>query len=173
MKRRSLGRLLNDLANPDNIPRLFSLVLGIVLIVGLILPFTLNDHQLYPRPEPQNQVNSGDPLAPYNRGGTVIADWGLNGNFLLEPGIVIAQYPENSINLGKIAGYLSPMAISVKDTTHYFGTSIYSSPGGLIDEILYYTRGFDTILESSILMMAFVVASWVALNFTMRREEEE
>ena len=169
---RSLGRILNDLANPQNIPRLFSLVLGIVLIAGFIVPFALNNDQLYPRPEPQSQVNSGDPLAPYNRGGTVIADWGVNGNFLLEPGISIAQYPNNSVNLGKIAGYLSPMAITVKDTTLYYGTSIYSSPGGLIDEILYYTRGFDTILESSILMMAFVVASWIALNFTMRREDE-
>ncbi len=170
---RSLGRILNDLANPDNIPRLFSLILGIVLLAGLIVPFALNDHQLYPRPEPQNQINSGDPLAPYNRGGVVIADWGINGNFLIEPGIAKAQYPENSVNLGNIAGYLSPMAITVKDTTLYFGTSIYSSPGGLIDEILYYTRGFDTILESTILMMAFVVASWIALHFTMRREEEE
>ena len=42
---RSLGRILNDLADPDNIPRLFSLVLGIVLIAGLIVPFALNDHQ--------------------------------------------------------------------------------------------------------------------------------
>jgi energy-converting hydrogenase A subunit F len=170
---RSLGRILNDLANPDNIPRLFSLVLGIVLLAGFLVPFALNDHQIYPRPEPQNQVNAGDPLAPYNRGGVVIADWGLNGNFLLEPGTTEAQYPQFSKAIGNITGYLSPMAISVRDTTLYFGTSIYSSPGGLIDEILYYTRGFDTILESTILMMAFVVASWVALHFTMRREEEE
>ncbi len=169
---RSIGRLLNDLANPDNIPRLFSLVLGIVLITGFVVPFALNDHQIYPRPEPQIQINSGDPLAPYDRGGSVIADFGLNGNFLLEPGIIKSQYPQYSVNAGKVTGYLSPMAISVKNTTLYYGTSIYSSPGGLIDEILYYSRGFDTILESSILMMAFVVASFIALQFTMRREEE-
>lgn len=169
---RSFGRLLNDLANPDNIPRLFSLALGIVLLAGFIVPFALNDHQIYPRPEPQNQINSGDPLAPYDRGGAVTAAWGLNGNFLLEPGIIKSQYPQFSVNAGKITGYLSPMAIMVNKTTLYYGTSIYSSPGGLIDEILYYSRGFDTILESSILMMAFVVASWVALQFTMRREEE-
>ncbi|MCZ3367227.1 MULTISPECIES: EhaF family protein [Methanobacterium] len=169
---KSIGRLLNDLANPDNIPRFFSLVLGIVLIVGFVMPLALNDHQIYPRPEPQSQINSGDPLAPYDRGGTVIADWGLNGNFLLEPGIIKSQYPQFSAQAGKVTGYLSPMAISVKNTTLYFGTSIYSSPGGLIDEILYYSRGFDTILESSILMMAFVVASFIALQFTMRREEE-
>lgn len=55
----------------------------------------------------------------------------------------------------------------------YFGTTIYSSPGGLIDEILYYTRGFDTILESSILMMAFIVASWLAVNYTMDRKNQK
>ena len=170
---RSIGRLLNDLANPDNIPRLFSIALGIVLIAGFLVPFALNDHQYYPRPEPQNQVNAVDPFAPYDRGGKTIADWGINGNFEPEKGIVKAQYPQFSEAIGDVTGYLSPMAISVSKTTFYFGTSIYSSPGGLIDEILYYTRGFDTILESSILMMAFVVASWVAIHFTMRREEEE
>ena len=169
---RSIGRLLNDLANPDNIPRLFSLALGIVLLAGFLVPFALNDHQLYPRPDPQNQINSGDPLAPYDRGGAVTAQWGLNGNFLYERGIVKAQYPQYAKDIGDITGYLSPMSIMVNKTTLYYGTSIYSSPGGLIDEILYYTRGFDTILESSILMMAFVVASFVALEFTMRREEE-
>ena len=54
----------------------------------------------------------------------------------------------------------------------YFGTSIYSSPGGLIDEILYYTRGFDTVLESSILMMAFIIASWLCVNYTMNRKND-
>ncbi|MEN4006944.1 MAG: EhaF family protein [Methanobacteriaceae archaeon] len=171
---RNIGRILNDLANPNNIPRLYSLALGIVILAGgLLVPLTLNEDQLYPRPEPQYQVNAGDPLAPYNRGGRVIAEWGRDGNFLLEDGIVTAQYPENSPAIGKITAYLTPVAIIVADTTPYFGTSIWSSPGGLIDEILYYTRGFDTILESSILMMAFVVASWVALHFTMNQEEEK
>ncbi len=68
-----------------------------------------------------------------------------------------------------VTSYVSPIGIGVSKTTLYYGTSIYSSPGGLIDEILYYSRGFDTVLESSILMMAFVVASWVALHFTMKR----
>jgi energy-converting hydrogenase A subunit F len=43
----------------------------------------------------------------------------------------------------------------------------------VIDEILYFSRGFDTILESSIMLMASVIATWVALHFTMRRKEEE
>ncbi len=158
----SIGRLWNQLANPKRIPRLFSVVLGLILLVGFLVPMGLNDHQIYPRPAPQEQIDQKNPLAPYDRGGSP----------LTEPGIVKAQYPQNAEELGMITGYLSPIAIGVKNTTLYYGTSIYSSPGGLIDEILYYTRGFDTILESTILMMAFVLASWVALNFTMRRKEE-
>jgi energy-converting hydrogenase A subunit F len=159
---KDIGQLWNDLANPKRIPRLFSVVLGLILIVGFFVPMALNDHQIYPRPLPQEQINQENPLAPYDRGGVPLG----------EPGIVKAQYPQNSAKLGMITGYLSPIAIGVKNTTRYYGTSIYSSPGGLIDEILYYTRGFDTILESTILMMAFVVASWVALNFTMRRRKD-
>jgi energy-converting hydrogenase A subunit F len=146
-----IGRLWNSLATPKRIPRFYSVILGILLLAGFIVPMALNDHQLYPRPE------------PYDRGGIP----------LKEPGIVRSQYPQFSEKAGMVTSYMSPIAIGVSNTTPYYGTSIYSSPGGLIDEILYYSRGFDTILESSILMMAFVVASWVALNFTMRRREEE
>ncbi|HNS26083.1 MAG: EhaF family protein [Methanobacteriaceae archaeon] len=157
-----LGRIWNSLATPKNIPKVFSIILGLVLLAGFIVPLTYNDHQLYPRPTPQLQISEKDPLAPYNRGGIPLE----------EPGIVKAQYPQFAPSEGMVTGYLSPIAIGVSNTTLYFGTSIYSSPGGLIDEILYYSRGFDTILESSILMMAFVIASWVALHFTMRRREE-
>jgi len=158
---KSIGRFWNSLANPDRIPRLYALILGIVLIAGFIIPIGLNDHQLYPRPAPQDQISAHDPLAPYDRGGVPFE----------ERGIVKAQYPQYLPAIGEITAYLSPIASGVRDTTLYYGTSIYSSPGGLIDEILYYTRGFDTVLESSILMMAFVIASWVALNFTMRRDD--
>lgn len=158
-----IGRLWNSLATPKRIPRFYSVILGILLLAGFIVPLTLNDQQLYPRPEPQLQVSEKDPLAPYDRGGMP----------LKEPGIVRSQYPQFSEKAGMVTSYMSPIAIGVSNTTPYYGTSIYSSPGGLIDEILYYSRGFDTVLESSILMMAFVVASWVALNFTMRRREEE
>lgn len=159
---KGLGRLWNSLANPKRIPRLYAMVLTLVLFAGFIIPLGLNDHQLYPRPQPQTQIEAKNPLAPYDRGGVP----------LKEPGIVRSQYPQNEPELGKITAYLTPIAIMVKNTTLYYGTSIYSSPAGLIDEILYYTRGFDTILESTILMMAFVVASWVALHFTMKREDE-
>jgi energy-converting hydrogenase A subunit F len=157
-----IGKIWNALANPKRIPRFYSLILGIILLAGFLIPLALNDNQLYPRPTPQLQISEQDPFAPYDRGGEP----------LTEPGIVKAQYPQFSEKIGFVTGYLSPIAIGVSNTTPYYGTSIYSSPGGLIDEILYYTRGFDTVLESSILMMAFVIASWVALNFTMRREDE-
>ena len=68
---------------------------------------------------------------------------------------------------------MSPLAQFVSSISPYFGTSIYSSPGGLIDEILYYTRGFDTILESSILMMSFIIASWLSINYTMNRKNDK
>lgn len=158
-----IGRLWNSLATPRRIPRFFSIILGILLLAGFLVPMGLNNEQLYPRPAPQLQINEQDPLAPYDRGGVP----------LKEPGIVKSQYPEFSKKAGMVTGYMSPIAIGVSNTTIYYGTSIYSSPGGLIDEILYYSRGFDTILESSILMMAFVIASWVALNFTMKRREDE
>lgn len=158
-----IGVLWNKLADPKNIPRLFAFSLGIILIIGLIVPLALNPDQLYVRPSPQEQVDDGLAIAPYDRGGEV----------LKEPGIIHPQYPENEESLGMITGYMSPLAQWISSVSPYFGTSIYSSPGGLIDEILYYTRGFDTILESSILMMSFIIASWLSINYTMNRKNDE
>ena len=158
-----LGVLWNKLADPKNIPRLFAFSLGIILIIGLIVPMALNPDQLYVRPAPQEQIDEGLAIAPYDRGGEVLA----------QPGIINPQYPDNADSLGMITGYMSPLAEWISSISPYFGTSIYSSPGGLIDEILYYTRGFDTILESSILMMSFIIASWLSINYTMNRKNDE
>ena len=158
-----IGVLWNKLADPKNIPRLFAFSLGIILIIGLIVPMAVNPDQLYVRPAPQEQIDEGLAIAPYDRGGEV----------LTEPGNINPQYPENAAQLGMITGYMSPISQWVSSISPYFGTSIYSSPGGLIDEILYYTRGFDTILESSILMMAFIIASWLSINYTMDRKNDE
>ena len=158
-----IGVLWNKLADPKNIPRLFAFSLGIILIIGLIVPMALNPDQLDVRPAPQEQIDEGLAIAPYDRGGEV----------LTEPGNINPQYPENAAQLGMITGYMSPISQWVSSISPYFGTSIYSSPGGLIDEILYYTRGFDTILESSILMMAFIIASWLSINYTMDRKNDE
>jgi energy-converting hydrogenase A subunit F len=158
-----IGVLWNKLADPKNVPRLFAFCLGVILIIGLIIPMALNPDQLYVRPAPQDQIDEGLAIAPYDRGGEV----------LTEPGVIHPQYPDNAASLGMITGYMSPLAQFVSSISPYFGTSIYSSPGGLIDEILYYTRGFDTILESSILMMAFIIASWLSINYTMNRKNDE
>ena len=131
-----IGVLWNKLADPKNIPRLFAFSLGIILIIGLIVPMALNPDQLYVRPAPQEQIDEGLAIAPYDRGGEVLS----------QAGIINPQYPDNAASLGMITGYMSPLAQFVSSISPYFGTSIYSSPGGLIDEILYYTRGLDTIL---------------------------
>ena len=158
-----IGRIWNKLADPKTVPRLFAFCLGVILIVGFVVPMALNPDQIYTRPAPQEQVDEGLAIAPYDRGGEV----------LKSPGIINPQYPENARELGMITGYMSPLAQWVSSISPYFGTSIYSSPGGLIDEVLYYTRGFDTILESSILMMAFIIASWLAINYTMNKKDIE
>ncbi|MBR1609900.1 MAG: EhaF family protein [Methanobrevibacter sp.] len=157
-----IGVLWNKLADPKNIPRLFAFSLGIILIIGLVVPLALNPDQLYVRPAPQEQIDEGLAIAPYDRGGEV----------LTQAGIINPQYPDNAASLGMITGSMSPLAQWVSSISPYFGTSIYSSPGGLIDEILYYTRGFDTILESSILMMSFIIASWLSVNYTMNRKND-
>ncbi len=159
----SLGKFWNKFAKPKNIPRLFALILGLLLIAGFFIPTGLNMDQLYTRPTPQSQMDANYSIAPYDRGGSILES----------PGITEAQYPENSPSLGWINSYMSPISDWLRHISPYFGTSIYSSPGGLIDEILYYTRGFDTILESSILMMSFIIASWLAIHFTMNRKNEK
>lgn len=158
-----IGKIWNKLADPKTVPRLFAFCLGVILIVGFVVPMALNPDQIYTRPAPQEQVDEGLAIAPYDRGGEV----------LNSPGIINPQYPENARELGMITGYMSPLAQWVSSISPYFGTSIYSSPGGLIDEVLYYTRGFDTILESSILMMAFIIASWLTINYTMNKKDIE
>ena len=157
-----IGVLWNKLADPKNIPRFFAFSLGIILIIGLIVPLALNPDQLYVKYAPQQQIDEGSPLAPYDRGGEV----------LISAGEINPQYPDNAASLGMITGYMSPIAQWISSISPYFGTSIYSSPGGLIDEVLYYTRGFDTILESSILMMSFIIASWLSINYTMNRKND-
>lgn len=158
-----IAKIWNKLAKPKNIPRLFATILALVLLISIIIPTTLDVDQLYPRMEPQIQMDNHDSIAPYDRGGEI----------LKEKGITKAEYPENSASIGWINSYMSPISDTIRSLSPYFGTSIYSSPGGLIDEILYYTRGFDTILESSILMMAFIIASWLMINFTMDRRNEK
>lgn len=164
-----IGRILNSLAEPKQVPKVFAFAIMIVLISSLVLSFQLNPQQLYPKPAPQVQielakqkVDTSYNMAPYNRGGTP-----LDPN---NRGTVRSQY--KTPMEGMITGYLTPFSIWFRDISYHLGTTILSHPGGILDEILYYTRGLDTIVESSILFTAFTIASWVILNRTGKKREE-
>lgn len=165
-----IGRILNSLAEPKQVPKVFAVAISIVMLFSLTLTFDLNPNQLYPKPAPQVQLELAKQnidisynLAPYNRGGLP-----------LEPdnrGIVRSQY--QTPNEGWITAYLTPFSQFLRDITYHFGTTILGHPGGILDEVLYYTRGYDTILESTILFTAFTIASWVILNITEKDREKK
>ncbi|WP_456372364.1 DUF2106 family protein [Methanocaldococcus sp.] len=150
---KKLGKIWNYLSKPEVVPRIFSIFLALVFIFGLLTPHYLNPNQLYPKPIPHSQTLK-TPLAPYDRGGIP----------LKKPALIKAQYPEYAPNLGKITAYLTPIAEWIKSKTYYFGTTIVSTPGGILDEILYYTRGMDTVLESTILLVSFIIFSWLLFH---------
>jgi len=133
------------LSDPKELPRVFALSMLFVFFIAMLIHYPYHDEQLYPK----SFELSG--LYPYDRGGTP----------LKEPGRVVAQYPQNSEMIGWITSYLTPLSTWLASKTLYLGTTIVSHPGGIIDEILYYTRGLDTVLESSILMMAFLIAAFL------------
>ncbi len=87
-----IGVLWNKLADPKNVPRLFAFSLGVLLIIGLLVPIALNPDQIYVRPAPQEQVDEGLALAPYDSG----------RESLKEAGVIDPQYPENAASLGMI-----------------------------------------------------------------------
>ncbi|WP_423792895.1 DUF2106 family protein [Methanocaldococcus indicus] len=148
-----IGKIWNLLSKPEIVPRLFALTLAIIFIFGLFIPHYKIENQLYPKPAYHSQTLK-TPLAPYDRGGIPFK----------ERANVKAQYPQYLPDLGLITAYLTPVAEFIKDKTLYFGTTIVSTPGGIIDEILYYTRGMDTVLESSILLVSFVIFTWLFWN---------
>ena len=61
-----IAKLWNKLANPKNIPRLFALILGLLLIAGFLIPIGLDTDQIYTRPAPQSQMDAGLAIAPYS-----------------------------------------------------------------------------------------------------------
>ncbi len=150
---RKLGKMWNHISKPEVVPRLFAGFLCLVLFIEFFAPTTLNENQLYPKDTPQSQVLK-TPLAPYDRGGEP----------LKKAADIKTQYPQFQPIRGKITAYLSPVSIWISEKTPYFGTSIVSTPGGILDEILYYTRGFDTVLESTTLLLSFIIFSWIYLN---------
>ncbi|WOF15942.1 DUF2106 domain-containing protein [Methanoplanus sp. FWC-SCC4] len=148
---RKISRILQ---NHDNLVMVYSLLVILVIIVGFAtLPdLAYSKDQLY-----QKNIDSGSSLNPYDRGGIPF-----------EKAEVNAQYPDNSPYLGYVTAYLTPVSLFIASHTLYAGTTIVSHPGGIIDEILYNTRGLDTIVETSILFVAFTIAM-----FLFRRREEE
>ncbi|MDR3101770.1 MAG: EhaF family protein [Methanocalculaceae archaeon] len=137
------------LADTSNLPKIYAAVICLIAAIGICtVPFlTYHGDQLYPKPAEQNM----SPLTPYDRGGVPF----------IEPAHIAAQYPENSPALGYVTAYLTPASWFLANTTCYLGTTIVGHPGGILDEILYYTRGLDTIVEASIFFVAFAIASFL------------
>lgn len=143
------------MAKIENLIAIYAVIVIAVAAISLVLvvaaPPGYEDAQLYPK-----EINTSSPLNPYDRGGVPF-----------EKTEVQAQYPQNSPNLGYVTAYLTPLSALMAVSNDYLGTTIVSHPGGIIDEILYNTRGLDTIVETSILFIAFAIAS-----FLFRRDEE-
>ena len=72
-----------------------------------------------------------------------------------------SQYPENSPTAGLVTSYLTPFSLFLSETTAHLGTTIVAHPGGILDEILYNTRGLDTVVEPTVLFIAFAIASYL------------
>lgn len=143
------------MADIDNLIAIYSVIVIVIAAIALIsiiaVPIGYEDNQVYPK-----HINTSSSLNPYDRGGV---PFGTTE--------VMAQYPQNSPYLGYVTAYLTPLSALMAVSDLYLGTTIVSHPGGIIDEILYNTRGMDTIVETSILFTAFAIAS-----FLYRREEE-
>jgi len=149
-----IRRISRILQNHNNLVGVYAFVVIAVIIVGLLLqsPLTYDEEQLYPK-----TIDNTSSLNPYERGGE---PFGTTD--------VVSQYPENEPYLGYVTAYLTPVSFLISETNMFMGTTIVSHPGGIIDEILYNTRGLDTIVETSILFVAFTMAMFL---FTRRREE--
>lgn len=145
-----LTEIWNKLSDIRTVPKAYAI--GIVLIMAVVAGYSYayRGERLYPK-----KLRPGSSLYPYDRGGEPLEN---RGN-------VLSEYPDHENALGWITGYLTPFTSWLSSETNHMGTTIVSHPGGIMDEILYYTRGFDTILEASILLMAFLIAA-----FIMKRE---
>ena len=143
-----IQKVADYLSKTDNLPKVYALAVCLVAVIGLcMIPLISYDaDQLYPK-----SVDITNSLSPYDRGGIPFE----------EAAEIVAQYPENSPAIGWVTAYLTPASQWMADNTLYLGTTIAAHPGGILDEILYYTRGFDTIVEASILLCAFAIASFL------------
>jgi energy-converting hydrogenase A subunit F len=145
-----IRRISDVLSNYENILPLFAGGCALVFLIGiLLLPLPYFEDHLYPK-----TIDRNSSLDPYDRGGPPFTQVAIRD-----------QYPENSPTAGYVTTYLTPFSWFLANTTHHLGTTIVAHPGGIIDEILYNTRGLDTVVEPTILFIAFAIAS-----FLFRRE---
>jgi energy-converting hydrogenase A subunit F len=143
-----IQRIADFLADIINLPKIYAASVCLICLICLCTaPFlTYHEDQLYPK-----LIDPDSPLNPYDRGGTPFT----------EPAHIVSQYPQYSPAIGYITTYLTPASWFLANTTKYLGTTIVGHPGGILDEILYYTRGLDTIVETSIFFAAFAIASFL------------
>jgi energy-converting hydrogenase A subunit F len=141
-----IRKISHYLCNYENITRLFAGACLLIFLAGiLLLPLPYSENQLYPKTFDKNSS-----LDPYDRGGPPFGQVAI-----------VSQYPENSPTAGFVTSYLTPLSLFLSQETLHLGTTIVAHPGGIIDEILYNTRGLDTVVEATILFIAFAIASYI------------
>ena len=137
----------NWMSTYENLVAVYA-ALGIVVAMCALLMIPMmgyHEDQVYPK-----TIHRNSTLDPYDRGGVPFTR-----------AAVQAQYPQNSPMVGYVTSYLTPFSWFLANTTPYLGTTIVAHPGGILDEILYNTRGLDTVVETSILFAAFAIASFL------------
>jgi energy-converting hydrogenase A subunit F len=141
-----IRRISHFICNYEKIMPLFAGACALLFLLGiLLLPIQYSQEQLYPK-----TIDRNSSLDPYDRGGPPFRQV-----------IIGAQYLPNSPTAGLVTTYLTPFSLLLSKITLHLGTTIVAHPGGIIDEILYNTRGFDTVVEATILFVAFAVASYL------------
>lgn len=141
-----ISRISRFISDFDNLLALFAGACAILaILVIFFLPLPYDDDQLYPK-----DINRSSSLYPYERGGTPFSKADIH-----------VQYPQNSPYAGYVTAYLTPLTLVLSHLSHYAGTTIVSHPGGILDEILYNTRGLDTVVETTILFIAFAIGSYL------------
>jgi len=148
MRQRSLfSRFAIAIGSFENLSAAYAAI-GIILsimAIAMVPMISYHEEQLYPK-----TIDRSSALDPYDRGGPPFTQASIH-----------SQYPGNSPSAGYVTAYLTPFSSWLADTTQYLGTTIVAHPGGILDEILYNTRGFDTVVETSILFVAFAIASFL------------
>jgi energy-converting hydrogenase A subunit F len=141
-----IGRISRFLSDFDNLMPVFAGGCALLFVLGiLLLPLPYSEEQLYPK-----TINRASSLDPYDRGGPPFTQANIT-----------MQYPENSPYAGYVTTYLTPFSWWLATTTLHLGTTIVAHPGGILDEILYNTRGLDTVVEPTILFIAFAIGSYL------------